>query len=107
MRTSCSLPVEAEQSVDILEEALAAIDDASNPPPQQVDELERTKKAETLEQMKVMADIKRWLQSREKGLVYRSADQGGESSSLRAARVPSFSTCLASAIAVSVPALRF
>ena len=66
VRTSCNLPVEAEQSVDILEEALAAIDDASNPPPQQVDELERTKKAETLEQMKVMADIKRWLQSERK-----------------------------------------
>ena len=63
VRTSCNLPVEAEQSVDILEVALAGIDDASNPPPQQIDELERSKKAQTLEQNKFMAEIKTWLQS--------------------------------------------
>ena len=63
VRTSCNLPVEAEQSVDILEVALAGIDDASNPPPQQIDKLERSKKAQTLEQNKFMAEIKTWLQS--------------------------------------------
>ena len=65
-RTSCNLPVEAEQSVDILEVALAGIDDASNPPPQQIDELERSKKAQTLEHNKFMAEIKTWLQSKGK-----------------------------------------
>ena len=63
VRTSCNLPVEAEQSVDILEEALAGLDDAIKPPPQQTDELERAKKAQILEQNKFMADIKKWLQS--------------------------------------------